>query len=155
MKAIAELVAEAPLFADMSPDRLELISGCGQNVHFADGETLFREDTSADTFYLLRHGSITLETYVAGRGSITIETLGAGDVVGWSWLFPPYRWYFDGRALELVRAVEFDTSCLREKLASDPALGYDLMARFAKVLQERLRWTRLRLLDVYGDVLAG
>jgi CRP-like cAMP-binding protein len=124
-------------------------------VHFADGEALFREDTPADTFYLLRHGSITLETYVPGRGPITIETLAAGDVVGWSWLFPPYRWYFDGRALELVRAVEFDTTCLRDKLDTDPALGYDLMTRFAQVLRERLRWTRLRLLDVYGDVLSG
>jgi CRP/FNR family cyclic AMP-dependent transcriptional regulator len=155
MRTIAELVAEAPLFADLRPDRLELIAGCGHNVHFADGETLFREDTPADSFYLLRHGSITLETYVPGRGSITIETLSAGDVVGWSWLFPPYRWYFDARALELVRAVEFDTTCLRDKLAADPALGYDIMTRFAGVLRERLRWTRLRLLDVYGDVLAG
>ena len=155
MKSIAELVAEAPLFADMRPDRLELIAGCGQNVHFADGETLFREDTPADTFYLLRHGSITLETYVPGRGSITIETLSTGDVVGWSWLFPPYLWVFDARALELVRAVEFDTTCLRDKLATDPALGYDLMSRFARVLQGRLQATRLRLLDVYGDVLSG
>ena len=116
MKTIAELVAEAPLFADLRSDRLDLIAGCGRNVHFADGEALFREDTPADTFYLLRHGSITLETYVPGRGPITIETLAAGDVVGWSWLFPPYRWYFDARALELVRAVEFDTTCLRDKL---------------------------------------
>ena len=155
MKTIAELVAEAPLFADLAPDRLDLLAGCGRNVHFADGEALFREDTPADTFYLLRHGSITLETYVPGRGPITIETLAAGDVVGWSWLFPPYRWYFDGRALELVRAVEFDTTCLRDKLETDPVLCYDLMTRFAQVLRERLRWTRLRLLDVYGDVLSG
>jgi CRP-like cAMP-binding protein len=155
VKSIAELVAEAPLFADMRPDRLELISGCGRNVHFADGETLFREDTPANTFLLLRHGSITLETYVPGRGSITIETLAAGEVVGWSWLFPPYRWYFDARALELVRAVEFDAVCLRDKLEADAALGYDLMSRFAQVLRERLRGTRLRLLDVYGDVLSG
>ncbi len=155
MKQIADLVAESPLFAGMRADRLQLIAGCGQNVQFAEGEALFREDTTADAFFVLRHGSITLETYVPGRGAIAIETLSTGDVVGWSWLFPPYRWHFDARALSLVRAVQFDVTCLRGKLDEDAALGYDLMSRFAQVMQERLRWTRMRLLDVYGDVLAG
>jgi CRP/FNR family transcriptional regulator, cyclic AMP receptor protein len=155
MNTIADLVREAPLFRDMRSDRLELLSGCGRNVQFDEGETLFREDDPADAFYLLRHGSITLETYVPSRGPITIATLAAGEVVGWSWLFQPYRWHFDARALSPVRAVQFDVVCLREKLDNDPALGYDLMSRFAQVLQQRLRWTRMRLLDVYGDVLAG
>ena len=155
MKTIADLMREAPLFADMRSDRLQLLAGCGRNVQFAEGETLFREEEAADVFYLLRHGSVTLETYVPGRGPITIETLAAGEVVGWSWLFPPYQWHFDARALTLVRAVQFDTTCLRDKLEEDSALGFDLMSRFARVLQQRLRWTRMRLLDVYGDVLAG
>lgn len=154
MTTIAELMREAPLFADMRSDRLQLLAGCGQNVQFREGETLFREGDAADVFYLLRHGSITLETYVPSRGPITIETLKAGDVVGWSWAFPPYRWHFDSRALSLVRAVQFDAVCLRGKLEEDSALGFDLMSRFAQVLQQRLRWTRMRLLDVYGDVLA-
>ena len=72
-------------------------------------------------------------------------------MVGWSWLFPPYRWHFDARALSHVRATAFDGACLRGKCEDDPALGYDLMKRFAQVLIERLQWTRLRLLDVYGE----
>jgi hypothetical protein len=72
-------------------------------------------------------------------------------VIGWSWLFPPYRWHFDGRALSSVRATSFDGACLRGKCDQDPALGYELMKRFARVFSERLRGTRLRLLDVYGD----
>ncbi len=80
-----------------------------------------------------------------------IETIEAGEVIGWSWLFPPYRWHFDARALAPVRATRFDGACLRGKCEADPALGYDLMSRFAQVLIERLQWTRLRLLDVYGD----
>ena len=155
MRTIADLAREAPLFADMRSDRLALLAGCGRNVQFAEGETLFREGDPADVFYLLRHGTITLETYVPGRGAITIETLTAGEVVGWSWLFPPHEWRFDARALALVRAVEFDTTCLRGRLEEDAALGFDLMSRFAQVLQQRLQHTRLRLIDVYGDVLAG
>ena len=80
-----------------------------------------------------------------------IETIESGEVIGWSWLFEPYRWHFDARALTDVRATAFDGACLRGQGVTDPALGYELMSRFAQVLIERLQWTRLRLLDLDGD----
>jgi hypothetical protein len=82
---------------------------------------------------------------------VTIETVGAGDVLGWSWVVPPHRWHFDGRAVTDVRATAFDGACLRGKFESDPALGRDLLVRFARVFSARLAATRLRLLDVYGS----
>jgi CRP/FNR family cyclic AMP-dependent transcriptional regulator len=151
MQTIDALIREAPVFAGLTGDQLELIAGCATNVGFEEDTVLFREGEPADTFYLVRKGSIALETFVPARGAMTIETLEAGEVVGWSWLFPPYRWHFDARALTDVRATAFDGACLRGKCAQDPALGFALMSRFAQVLIERLQWTRLRLLDVYGD----
>ena len=151
METIDAVLRDVPIFDGLAPEQLTLIAGCGSNVRFREGEVLFREGDAADTFYVLRHGSIALETFVPARGAITIETLEAGEVVGWSWLFAPYRWHFDARALSLVRATAFDGTCLRGKCEDDPRLGYELMSRFAQVLIERLQWTRLRLLDVYGD----
>ncbi len=150
MRRIETLLADVPLFEGLPDPALELIAGCGSNVQFADGDLLFREGDPADTFLVIRHGSVALETFVPARGPVTIETIEAGDVVGWSWLFPPYRWHFDARALFDVRATAFDGACLRGKCDADPSLGYDLMSRFAQVMIERLQWTRLRLLDVYG-----
>jgi CRP-like cAMP-binding protein len=150
METIETILHDVPLFQGLTPAQLELIAGCGSNVRFREGELLFREGGEADTFYVVRHGSIALETFVPARGAVTIETLEAGEVVGWSWLFPPYRWHFDVRALSLVRATSFDGACLRGKCEADPRLGYDLMSRFAQVMIERLQWTRMRLLDVYG-----
>jgi CRP-like cAMP-binding protein len=151
MEAIETLLRASPVFEGLEPDRLALVAGCASNVHFDQGAVLFREGDQADTFYLVRHGSIALEMFVPARGSAVIETIEAGDVVGWSWLFPPFRWHFDARALTPLRATSFDGTCLRGKCDDDTALGYDLMTRFAQVLIERLQWTRLRLLDVYGD----
>jgi CRP-like cAMP-binding protein len=71
-------------------------------------------------------------------------------VLGWSWLFPPYRWHFDARALELTRAIALDGKCLREKCEEDHDLGYELVKRVAQIIMERLQATRLQLLDVYG-----
>lgn len=145
------LLAEIPLFQGLGPEALALIAGCASNVPFVEGAQIMRRGEPADVFYLLRHGSVVLETYVPGRGPATIETLEAGEVLGWSWLFPPYRWHLDARALTTVRTTAFDGACLRAKCQQDPALGYELMSRFAQVLIERLQWTRLRLLDVYGN----
>jgi len=150
METIDSLLREVPVFHGLSPDELTTLAGCASNVHFDQGEVLFREGDAADTFYLVRHGSIALEIFVPARGPAIIETLEAGEVAGWSWLFPPYRWHFDARALTAVRATAFDGACLRGKCEDDPKLGYALMSRFAQVLIERLQWTRLRLLDLYG-----
>jgi len=155
METIETLLRASPVFEGLSPDRLAFVAGCASNVHFDGGAVIFREGDEANTFYLVRHGSVALEMFVPARGSAVIETIEAGEVVGWSWLFPPYRWHFDARALTTVRATAFDGACLRGKCEDDPALGYDLMSRFAQVLIERLQWTRLRLLDVYGDGRRG
>ena len=146
-----EVLAHIPFFEGMAEDEIALIAGCGRNVHIDAGETIFRQGDAADSFFVIRHGTVAVGNFVPPRGDLVIETLEAGDLLGWSWLFPPYRAHFDARALTTVRATQFDGTCLRDKCAADPALGYDLMSRFAQVLIERLHWTSLRLLDIYGD----
>jgi len=151
MRTLDALIVESPVFKGLDQDQLELIAGCASNTVFAAGERLFREGDQADTFFLIRHGLVALDAYVPNRGQLTVETVGPSEIVGWSWLLPPYRWHFTGRAVELVRAVQFDGACLRKKCDEDPLLGYDLLTRFSQVLISRLQATRLQLMDVYGD----
>ncbi len=152
MRTLDTVVADSPIFASLTLEQIELIAGCASNTRFQAGEYLFREGDPADTFYLIRHGSVALETYVPGRGAVTIETIHEDEVVGWSWLFPPYKWHFDARAVGLVGALAFDGACLRGKCEGDHDLGYELHRRFEAVLIDRLQATRLRLLDLYGSV---
>jgi CRP/FNR family cyclic AMP-dependent transcriptional regulator len=155
MRTIDQVLAELPTFAGLDSGYLEFIAGCGANRIFEAGEHLAREGDPADAFFVIRHGRVALEVAAPGRGELMIETLGEGAVVGWSWLFPPYRWSFDARALEQTRTVAFDGACLRGKCDEDNHLGYELMQRFAAVMLDRLQATRLQLLDVYGEPAAG
>ena len=150
MHTLDEVIARAPLFAGLSEDDLALIAGCARNVGFDEDELLFREGDPADTFYLVRRGRVALELHAPERGGLVIETIEPDDVVGWSWLFEPYRWHFDARAATDVRAVAFDGACLRGKCEEDKELGYELMKRFGQVMIDRLQHARVRLLDVYG-----
>lgn len=154
METLERVVAGHGFFRGL--DRwFPLLTGCASNVRCDADRWLFREGEPADRFYLIREGRVALEIGTPDRGAIVIQTLGPEDVLGWSWLFPPYRWHFDARALEPVLVLALDGVCLRGKCEDDHELGYELMRRFSHVLVDRLQATRLQLLDVYGDVAAG
>jgi CRP-like cAMP-binding protein len=154
VQTLDQLIAQAPMFAGLESAQLELIAGCARNEHVDAQTLLMREGDPADRFFLIRRGVVALEVNAPGRGPLVIETLDPGDMVGWSWLFAPYRWQLDGRALESCELIAFDGVCLRGKCEADHELGYQLMSRFAANLVERLQATRLQLLDVYGHASA-
>lgn len=150
MQTLRELIAEAPVFAQLGEAHLELIAGCAQTERAARDTLLLREGAPADRFYLIRHGVVALEIHAPGRDPLLITTLHEGDVVGWSWLFAPFRWHMDGRATTDCALIGFDGACVRRKCDDDHELGYQLMRRFAANVIDRLQATRLQLLDVYG-----
>jgi CRP/FNR family cyclic AMP-dependent transcriptional regulator len=150
IKTIEDLVSEHPMFRELDPSHRALIAGCGRNRSFEDGEFLMREGDSADEFFAVRHGTVTLYLPDPRHGELAIESLGPGQIVGLSWLFPPYRVQFDARAVGPVNTICFDGACLRGKCDADPAFGYALMKRLAATMTHRLQATRMQLLDVYG-----
>lgn len=152
---IDELLRRHPFFAGLDDETLEFIAGCGTNTRFGAGDYVFREGGRADRFFLVRAGRVALEIATPDREPLVIDTIGEGDILGISWLFPPYRWSFDARAVELTRAVSLDGTCLREKCDAEPALGYELMKRLAAIMRRRMRSARIRLLDIYSDARSG
>lgn len=150
MKTLESVIKQHPFFEGLEPRYLEFIAGCAKNVRFDAGEFIFHEGEEANYFYLVRHGNVSMDVFVPGQGPVSLQTIGEDEVIGWSWLFPPYRWHFDARALTLVRALAFDGACLRAKCDQDHDLGYELMQRFAHIINQRLQATRLQILDVYN-----
>ena len=150
VEGLDQLMQEHPFFEGLGPAALELLAGCAANESFPAGEVFVREGGPADKFYLLRHGTVAQEIRVPGRDPLIVETLGKGDILGWSWIVPPFRWTFDARALELVRAISLDATCVRAKCEQDHSLGYDLYQRMVPVISRRLKAVRLRLVDMYA-----
>jgi CRP/FNR family cyclic AMP-dependent transcriptional regulator len=145
------ILSQHPFFKDLDSKKLQFIAGCASNVRFEEGKFLFRDGEDANNFYVIRAGKVAIEIFSPKRGAITIQTLREGDVLGWSWLFPPYRWHFDAKALELTRAISLDGKCLRNKCEEDHHLGYELMKRFSDVIIQRLQATRIQVLDLYAE----
>ena len=148
---LARTVAEHPFLQGMKPEHLAILTECAMLAEFKKGELIFSEGDPANRFYLIRSGRVELEAEVRERGRMHIQTIGPGDVLGWSWLFPPYYWRFDARAATSVRAIFFYGTRLREQCEQDPALGYDVMKRTAEVVIKRLQAARKYLVELLTE----
>jgi CRP/FNR family transcriptional regulator, cyclic AMP receptor protein len=150
MEGLERFVLAHPFFAGLEAKLGEVISGCARNHRFDPGQYLGHEGEPANEFYLIRHGKVALEILPPGQPAVVFATEGEGDIVGASWLVPPYLWRHDARAVDLTRAIGIDAKCLRDKCEADHHLGYAMMKRFLPLIMQRLDETRLQILDVYG-----
>lgn len=138
-------LAEIPFLKDMSWQHLETLSACAMTVRFDADSHIFRTGDVANRFYILLSGKVQLESAERDMQPVPIQVIEAGDVLGWSWLFPPYHWRFDARTLEPVEALFFYGTRLREYAEQDPALCCSLMKRMTPVILSRLQATRAEL----------
>jgi CRP-like cAMP-binding protein len=142
MKAGTRLLRAVP------PEYRDRMMTLAREVSFPQDARVFEERGTADRFWVIRSGAITLDLSLPNQRTVTVETLGPGDLLGWSWMFPPYEWDFGAEALSPVRAYEFDGAEVRELCERDPALGFALVRAVAEVLANRLHAARSRLSDL-------
>ena len=147
---LSRILSEHPFVNGLDPDQVKFLTGCAANSKFLPGEYLFREGGAAKLLYLVRDGEVAVQVYSPGQGATSLSTVGSGEIVGWSWVVEPYVAHFDVVAQTVTRAISIDAECLRNKCQNDPLLGYQMLARMVKVMEQRLQSTRLQLLDVYG-----
>ncbi|MFB7835125.1 Crp/Fnr family transcriptional regulator [Streptomyces sp. NPDC056056] len=143
------------LTAALSADQLDRLLACARPVDFPEGTRLFEEGGYADRFWIVRTGTVTLDIRVPGRRPPVVDRVDAGELLGWSWLFEPYRWRFGAEAMTRVRAHEFDAATVRMLMDSDPGFGFTLDHFVGQMLAHRLFSARVRLLDLYAPHRSG
>jgi CRP-like cAMP-binding protein len=145
-------LAQHPIFKGLKQDQIALIGSLAKLVPFKPQEHVFEHDKPASHFFIVRDGSVTVEIPSLGGAPLVIQRLGAGSMLGWSWLIPPYRWAFDARASTASSVIAVDGEKLRAACEADPQLGYELLKRFAVLMAERLDAARKAAIKHYaGD----
>jgi CRP-like cAMP-binding protein len=142
------LLTAHPFLRGLPEPHIRLLAAHAKTIRLPARHRLFEEGGTADRFWLIEAGRIALYTFVPGDGRVIIQHVGRGDVVGLSWLYPPYRWGFGAVTSQPLQAFEIDARAVREECAADPAFGYEITSRFLRVTLYRLQTTRGRLLDV-------
>lgn len=150
MESIEDIISGKPFFQGLSPGNLNLLVNCASKQHVNAGEYILKTGGEAKKFYFIHTGAVSLELHSPEKGSITIQTLEDGEMLGWSWQFPPYKWNFDAMALEDTELIAFDANCFFEKCRINLLFAYEIQKRFSKIMLDRLHSTRLRLLELYS-----
>lgn len=146
----ATALSAHPFLHGMAPDQLGILAEAARHVTFPARHRLFEDGGNATRFWLIQSGHVWLDLNIPGEGPVVIETIGMGELLGWSWLFPPYKWAFGAVAANAVEAFEFDAPTVRELCAADPGLNYEFNQRITRVLAKRLQATRIRLITRSG-----
>lgn len=149
--SIRALLEQQTLFKDLAPAHLDLLAQVAMKKTFAADEIIFRQGDPANRFYVIIEGEVAIEDQQESK-RVLVQKIGANDVLGWSWLFPPFYWHFDARALCETQAIFFYGTWLRETCETSPDFGYQMMKQMSSVMIERLQRTRRQLVanDVPG-----
>ena len=149
-ESMAMRVALHPFLAGMSSTQLALLIDCAMAGDFDAGEVILREGEMANRFYQIESGKVVLESGEEFGEPVVVGTIGAGDLLGWSWMFPPYVWHFTARAIERTKAIFFYGTILREYCEKNHALGYELFKRITPVMLRRLQAARKKMLSIHA-----
>jgi CRP/FNR family transcriptional regulator, cyclic AMP receptor protein len=151
-ESLATRVALHPFLAGMNRTQLALLTDCAMAAGFETGQTILREGEFANRCYLIETGKVVLESEGKFGEPLVIETIGAGDLLGWSWMFPPYSWQFTARAIEPTTAIFFYGTILRECCEKNHSLGYELLKRISAVMVKRLQAAHKQMLSLHSHI---
>lgn len=143
---ITQLLSEHRVFRNLGPQYIKLLAEVAMLKDFSAGEVIFREGDPANRFYIVLDGEVAIES-VEGDKTVTVQTVGPDEVLGWSWLFPPFYWHFDARATKPTRAIFFYGTWIRENCERDHDFGYEMLTRFVPIVIERLQASRRKLVE--------
>lgn len=137
-------------FSGLNDDALEFLSEYSSPFAIKKGQVLFLQGETANMFYLVQAGRITIKIPSIMGPSLEIQTLGKDQVLGWSWLIFPYKWNFQAEAEEDSELLMFDGTAILARCEQDPKFGYELLKKFAALMSRRLDVARRKMMDEWN-----
>ena len=147
---IEQHLSTQAFFAGLSPEFIGFLARCASVRRLEPDQVVFRQGERARHFYLIRNGSISVEIPAIMGPTLKVQSLGAGQILGWSWLIPPYQWNFQARAEEQAELFEFDSDAVLARCEAEPKFGYELLKRFASLMSERLEVARQKIMEQWN-----
>jgi len=145
-----EYLSTHEFFTEFSDDILKFLCECSSTNEIKKGHILFRQGESANKFYVVRNGRISIEMPAIMGPTLEIQTLDMDQVLGWSWLISPYQWNFQTKAEEDTELLAFDGTAILERCEQEPKFGYELLKKFAGLMSVRLNVARQKMMDEWN-----
>jgi CRP/FNR family cyclic AMP-dependent transcriptional regulator len=151
MESVSELLKNNLYFKELETGCLDFLGACASFADYESESFIFSARDPADNFYLILEGKVALQMFSHEKGEIILEERNIGDIIGWSWLKPPYKWQFDAFTVKKTRVLVFDAGKIKKQMETDLAFGYNILKIFFNIVIDRMQATRHRLLEELGD----
>ncbi|MDA3874457.1 MAG: cyclic nucleotide-binding domain-containing protein [Kiritimatiellae bacterium] len=145
MNENVQFLKEHPVFQRLSEVYLHQLAEHMEVVNLDAGHTLFEEGESAELFYIVMEGTVDLYARISEDEEEWVQLIDVGEVIGWSWLVPPYRWAFSAKSREGAMLMQFDAKAIRDLCDRDPAFGYGTMKQICSLMLGRLHTIRAQM----------
>ena len=138
-------------FKNLPNDFIEELIQIAHLKSYKAGEYIFKEGGKAEHFFIILSGQINLELHAPSQKPIIVQSLKGEEILGWSWMYPPYEWTYDAHAVRDGQMFMIEGKALSELCEKNPECGYRLMHKFSEMMIQRLKSARIQLLDLFGD----
>ncbi len=147
--SIEESLKKHAFFAGLDAEVIRTIAEFGTRKSFPENQLIFRRGESADKFFLIESGLVSVGINPSMHSPVNIQIVTDNEVLGWSWLVPPYVWQFDGRTLEPTTVIILNAEKLRNLFETRADIGYEISRRVVQIVGRRLQATRIQFWDIY------
>jgi CRP-like cAMP-binding protein len=151
MNNVVSFLKQSDIFYQFTPTQLELVANLCREVSFAEGDIIFRENSSSKELYVIIQGEVDIlfnSNERDKKGDTVIAKLRRGQSFGEVALVD------EGLRSASARSAQKETKLLvigRDKLVmlceTYPPLGYRLMYNLAADLAMKIRNSGLRIRD--------
>ena len=149
-QSIKDYLSTHAFFSGLDDEFIQYVTNSATELQLKKGDILFRQGEFADKFFILRKGGISVQVPALVGPPLEIQHLSEDQILGWSWLIPPFRWHFLARVEEDSDLLEFDGIALLAHCEEDPKFGYELFKHFAGLMSERLEVARQKMMDQWN-----
>ena len=131
-----DTLEKVEVFKDLDDRRLSSVSECCTEMAFQRGEGIFKAGEEARHLWAVAEGRVKLDAEPAS--TLQANEVSEREVFGWPSLVRPHTYRFSAScATRSTRVIRIDSRCLQGLFEKDPELGYRVMSRLLRVMEDR------------------
>ncbi len=154
-KNIMDFLAKIELFADLKNDELKLVADMVENKEYAEGETVFEQNTERQHVFFVYEGAI--ELFVKGNfgQEKVITRFGEYDFLSEGAFMDNYPHSTSARAAQNSVILNIPRASFKGFLESYPEVAVKILSRISRVIARRMRHTTNQVVDAAAQYISG
>lgn len=140
------------VFGFLTPDQVHAISETAERQDFSAGETLYNKGDSAEDFYIVLDGEVTLRLPGRGGVSIVIDQLRRGDIFGGPLGYGRSSYALTAQCTGDASVLRVNASAMKSLMERDHRMGYHLQAHISNAYFNRYLETMQKLQSIVMNI---